>query len=62
MSNLIDPRHIGDGLYFLDKGYCIEIAVNHHTNTVAVLDISDLDTAIHYLQEVKKRLLTPPKK
>jgi len=58
MSNtkLIDPRHIGDGLYFLDKGYCVDIAVNHHTNVVAVLDIHDLDYAIAYLQQVKERL------
>lgn len=53
---LIEPQHIGDGLYFLDKGYCIDIAVNHHLNTVAVLDISDLDRAIEYLQQVKNRL------
>lgn len=53
---LIESQHIGDGLYFLDKGYYISIAVNHHLNTVAVLDISDLDRAIAYLQAVKNRL------
>jgi hypothetical protein len=55
MKNLIKPSHIGDGLYFLDKEYCIEIAVNHHLNTVAVLDINDLDKAIEYLQKVKTK-------
>ncbi len=53
---LIEAKHIGDGLYFIDKDYCVEIAVNHHLNTVAVLDISDLDKAIEYLQEVKNRI------
>lgn len=55
-EQLIEPAHIGDGLYFLDKGYSVDIAVNHHLNTVAVLDYSDIDRAIQYLQEVKKRL------
>ena len=53
---IVEPKHIGDGLYFLDDGYCVNIAVNHHTNTVAVLDIDDIDKAIEYLQEVKKNL------
>lgn len=55
MTNLIEPIHIGDGLYMLDKGYCVEIAVNHHLNTVACLDISDLDKAINYLNRVKNK-------
>lgn len=56
ISQLIPAAHIGDGLYFTDIGYSIEIAVNHHTNTVASLDISDIDRAIQYLQNVKNRL------
>jgi len=53
---MIEPKHIGDGLYFTDSGYYIEISVNHHNNVVAALDISDLNTAIDYLQRVKERL------
>ena len=56
MGELIEPVHIGDGLYLLDGGYCVNIAVNHHLNTVAVLDIHDLDRAILYLQQVQKRV------
>ena len=56
MSKPIEPIHVGDGLYFLDEGYCVNIAVNHHLNTVAVLDINNIDTAIEYLQKVKERL------
>jgi len=56
-KRLIEPTHIGDGLYMLDKGYCIEIAVNNHTNIVASLDINDIDRAINYLITVKESKL-----
>jgi len=55
-NNLITPEHIGDCLYMTDNGYEILIAVNHHNNTVASLDIEDLEKAINYLNKVKKRL------
>ena len=54
-TKLISAEHIGDGLYFTDEGWCIAIAVNHHSNTVASLDIHDIDTAIAYLQKVKNK-------
>lgn len=57
MKDLIEPEHIGDGLYMKDTGYSIEIAVNHHNNTVAAIDIGDIDVAIKYLQKVKNKLL-----
>lgn len=47
-------RHIGDGLYMNFNGWSIEIAVNHHENTVAWLDINDFDTAIAFINECKK--------
>jgi len=53
---LIKPEHIGDGLYFTDVGYSVQIAVNHHNNAVAALDISDIDRAIFYLERVKGNL------
>jgi len=52
----IPPIHIGDGLYMIDKGCNIAIAVNHHTNEVAFIDTMDLDTALDYLQKVKNRI------
>lgn len=55
-STLIEPSHIGDGLYMIDKGYCVHIAANDHRNTVAVLDMDHIDRAIQYLQAVKQRI------
>lgn len=52
----IEPSYIGGGLYFLDKGYSVEIAVDYHLNTVASLDIHDIDNAIEYLKKVKNNL------
>lgn len=54
---IIPAEHIGDGLYLTDIGYAIEIAVNHHNNTVATIDINDIDRAIEYLQKVQEKLL-----
>ena len=53
---IIEPEHIGDGLYMLDRGHSVDIAVNDHRNTVAALDIGDIDRAITYLQRVKENL------
>ena len=55
-NTLVPPSHIGDGLYMKDEGYQIAIAVNHHENEVAYLDMNDIDTAIRYLQRVKDRI------
>ncbi len=55
-ENLIPPQHIGDGLYMRDNGYEIAIAVNHHNNKVAYIDMVDIDAAIQYLNDVKKRI------
>jgi len=54
--NLIEPEHIGDGLYMIDERYCVFIAVNHHKNIVANIDINDIDKAIDYLNKVKNRI------
>jgi hypothetical protein len=56
MSELIKPEYIGDGLYMKDGGYQVAIAVNHHTNDVAFIDMHDIDRAINYLQKVKERI------
>lgn len=54
-KSLIEPSHIGDGLYFVDEDWYVGIAVNHHNNEVAALDIEHIDRAIEYLQKVKER-------
>ena len=54
-NKLISPAYIGDGLYMTDNDYNIKIAVNHHDNTVAYLDIEDIDSAIEYLTKVKNK-------
>lgn len=53
-KKLVEPVHIGDGLYMTDCGWNIAIAVNHHENNVAFIDIDDIDRAIDYLMRVKK--------
>lgn len=55
-NNLIEPEHIGDGFYMLDRGYAVEVAVNHHMNVVGSIDMNDIDRAISYLQKVKNRI------
>lgn len=56
-KELIPTEHIGDGLYMIDRGYQVAIAVNHHSNEVAFIDIDDVDRAINYLQKVKENHL-----
>lgn len=56
MNNLIEPAYIGDGLYMRDNTWNVAIAVNHHKNEIAYIDISDIDKAIDYLQKVKERV------
>jgi hypothetical protein len=55
-KKLIPPTHIGDGLYMEDESFRVSIAVNHHENKVAYIDIDDLDRAIEYLNAVKQRI------
>jgi hypothetical protein len=55
-TKLIEPEHIGDGLYMRDNGWNIAIAVNHHENEVAFIDSRNIDTAIIYLTRVRERL------
>jgi len=60
-TKLIEPEHIGDGLYMKDNGWNVAIAVNHHENNVAYIDIHDIDTAIQYLERVKERFKSSKK-
>ncbi len=52
----INPEHVGDGLYLIDLGYAVEIAVNDHRNVVAAIDIDHIDNVINYLQKVKNKI------
>ena len=54
-NKLIPPTHIGGGLYMIDNGYNMKIAINHHNNVVAYLDVEDIDSAIEYLTKVKNK-------
>lgn len=54
--NLIPPEHMGDGLYIIDKGHSVAIAVNDHRNEVAYLEVDNIDKTIEYLQKVKERM------
>ena len=53
-KKVIPPVHIGDGLYMTDDDDCVAIAVNHHENKVAYIDIEDIDKVISYLLKVKE--------
>lgn len=52
-GELVPPEYIGDGLYIIDHGYNVAIAVNDHRNEVAFIDVDDIDKVIQYLQKVK---------
>jgi hypothetical protein len=56
MANLIPLEYIGGGLYMIDTGYNVAIAVGNHKHIVAYIDIDDIDKAIDYLNKVKERL------
>ena len=55
---LVQPEHVGDGLYLTDEGYNIAISANHHLNKVAYIDTNDIERVIDYLNQVKKRIET----
>lgn len=50
---IIPPEYIGDGLYIIDNLDTVQIAINHHANIAAYIDIEDIDKIIAYLQKVK---------
>lgn len=48
-EDLIKGIHIGDGLYMKFTGYSVEIAVNHHENVVAAIDMNDFERAKEFI-------------
>ena len=48
---LLDPTHVGDGVYLHDEGYRLAIAVNHHTNKVVYLEANEIHGVIDYAKK-----------
>ncbi len=54
-ERILEPRHLGDGLYVKYDGYQIEIRVNDHRNpVVAALDPHVMDAMVKYINEIKE--------
>jgi len=50
-TEILAPRHIGDGVYVHDTGYGIHLAVNHHNNKVIMMDDSVIRAFLEYAKE-----------
>lgn len=50
---LIEPRHLGDGVYVHDEFHGLHLAVNHHENKVIFLEPSVLIALIAYAKKAK---------
>ena len=44
----LEPEHLGDGVYIHDRGYAIELAVNHHNNIVVYMEKNEILGLIRY--------------
>jgi hypothetical protein len=47
---LIEPQHLGDGVYVHDEGFRIALAVNHHTNKVIYMEENEIDNLIAFVK------------
>jgi len=52
-NKLQNPTYLGDGVYAHDRGYAIELAVDHHENKVLVLEDTVLLALIEYAKRTK---------
>jgi len=50
-TDILQPRHLGDGVYVHDEGYGLQLAVNHHDNKVIFLETEVLISLIEYAKE-----------
>lgn len=50
-TELLPPRHLGDGVYVHDEGYGLHLAVNHHENKVIFFEPEVLQAFIDYAKE-----------
>lgn len=50
---LLEPSHLGDGVYVHDEGYRIVIAVNHHNNKVVYMEENEILGLIEYAKRAK---------
>ena len=49
----LEPRYLGDGVYVHDKGWALELAVDHHNNKVIVLEDTVIKAFLEYAKEAK---------
>ena len=49
-KELLKPDHLGDGVYIHDKGYGIDLAVNHHDNRVISMGEYEIKAFIEYVK------------
>ena len=54
IKEVIPPEHIGDGLYMVDDGDCVAIAVNDHRYKVAYIDIEVPSQGINLSQLIQE--------
>ncbi len=45
--------YIGDGVYVSFDGYCIWLAVSHHTNKVVALEPEVFERLVKYAERIK---------
>lgn len=50
---LLEPQHIGDGVYIHDEGFRIVLAVNHHENKVVYMEENQLLGLIAFAKRAK---------
>jgi Holliday junction resolvase len=52
-EKLLEPSHLGDGVYVHDEGFRIAIAVNHHSNKVVYMEENEILGLIEYAKRAK---------
>ena len=49
-EELLEPSHLGDGVYIHDEGFRISLAVNHHDNKVIFMEKTEILNFIEYVK------------
>lgn len=52
LERLMEPMHIGDGVYVSYDGFHVNIAVNDHRNHVVALDPNVQESIKEYIQNI----------
>jgi len=50
---ILEPEHLGDGVYIHDEGYRIVLAVNHHRNKVICMEKNEIENFIEYCKRTE---------